>query len=225
MPAAPFTIVLLLLSLLLSTPLPSGNARVTPEEMLADPALEKRARDLSKNLRCRLSDQSIDDSDADLARDLRLEVRRLTDGETDRHPCRDPRNLRDYVLLNPPVSPATLILWTAPLAIIGGGVLLLIATRRRRGDGEPEGSAADTKDINSYAQPDNDAEKTVPDPSTTPDMARPAIPAKLALAFLSLAVGCSLLIYLALGRADLPDRPLADRAGRNRGHCEFCRAG
>ena len=86
MPAAPFTIVLLLLSLLLSAPLPSGSAHaVTPEEMLADPALEKRARDLSKNLRCLVcQNQSIDDSDADLARDLRLEVRRrLADGETD----------------------------------------------------------------------------------------------------------------------------------------------
>ena len=140
MPAAPFTIVLLLLSLLLSAPLPSGSAHaVTPEEMLADPALEKRARDLSKNLRCLVcQNQSIDDSDADLARDLRLEVRRrLTDGETDAAILATIRETYgDYVLLNPPVSPATLILWTAPLAIIAGGVLLLIACTafcRRRG--------------------------------------------------------------------------------------------
>lgn len=215
MPAAPFTIVLLLLSLLLSAPLPSGSAHaVTPEEMLADPALEKRARDLSKNLRCLVcQNQSIDDSDADLARDLRLEVRRrLTDGETDAAILAAIRETYgDYVLLNPPVSPATLILWTAPLAIIAGGVLLLIATRRRRGDGEADGSAADTMDTVSYAQSDDDSGQTMPDPSATPDMARPPLPTKLALALLSLAVGCSLLIYLALGRADLPDRPLADR--------------
>ena len=215
MPAAPFTIVLLLLSLLLSAPLPSGSAHaVTPEEMLADPALEKRARDLSKNLRCLVcQNQSIDDSDADLARDLRLEVRRrLTDGETDAAILAAIRETYgDYVLLNPPVSPATLILWTAPLAIIAGGVLLLIATRRRRVDGEADGSAADTMDTVSYAQSDDDSGQTMPDPSATPDMARPPLPTKLALALLSLAVGCSLLIYLALGRADLPDRPLADR--------------
>ena len=215
MPAAPFTIVLLLLSLLLSAPLPSGSAHaVTPEEMLADPALEKRARDLSKNLRCLVcQNQSIDDSDADLARDLRLEVRRrLTDGETDAAILAAIRETYgDYVLLNPPVSPATLILWTAPLAIFAGGVLLLIATRRRRDDGELEDGAADTMDISSYAQPDDDAGQTMPEPSATLDMARPAMPTKLALALLSLAVGCSLLIYLALGRADLPDRPLADR--------------
>ena len=215
MPAAPFTIVLLLLSLLLSAPLPSGNAHAdTPEEMLADPALEKRARDLSKNLRCLVcQNQSIDDSDADLARDLRLEVRsRLTDGETDAAILAAIRETYgDYVLLNPPVSPATLILWTAPLAIIAGGVLLLIATRRQRGDGEADGSAADTMDIVSYAQSDDNSGQTMPDPSATPDMARPPMPNKLALALLSLAVGCSLLIYLALGRADLPDRPLADR--------------
>ena len=215
MPSAPFTIVLLLLSLLLSAPLPSSSAHaVTPEEMLADPALEKRARDLSKNLRCLVcQNQSIDDSDADLARDLRLEVRRrLTDGETDAAILAAIRETYgDYVLLNPPLSPATLILWTAPLAIIAGGVLLLIATRRRRGDGEAESSAADTMDISSFAQPDDDVGQTMPDPLATPDMARPAMPTKLALALLSLAVGCSLLIYLALGRADLPDRPLADR--------------
>ena len=215
MPAAPFTIVLLLLSLLLSAPLPSGSAHaVTPEEMLADPALEKRARDLSKNLRCLVcQNQSIDDSDADLARDLRLEVRRqLTDGETDAAILAAIRETYgDYVLLNPPVSPATLILWTAPLAIIAGGVLLLIATRRRRDDGEADGSAADTMDTVLYAQSDDDTGQTMPDPSATSDMARPPLPTKLALALLSLAVGCSLLIYLALGRADLPDRPLADR--------------
>ena len=215
MPAAPFTIVLLLLSLLLSAPLPSGSAHaVTPEEMLADPALEKRARDLSKNLRCLVcQNQSIDDSDADLARDLRLEVRRrLTDGETDAAILAAIRETYgDYVLLNPPVSPATLILWIAPLAIIAGGVLLLIATRRRRGDSEADGSVADTMDIVSYAQPDDDAGQAMPDPSATPDMAHPPMPTKLARALLSLAVGCSLLIYLALGRADLPDRPLADR--------------
>ena len=67
----------------LSTPLPA--IAVTPEEMLADPALEERARTLSKQLRCLVcQNQSIDDSDADLARDLRVEVRRqLSTGSSD----------------------------------------------------------------------------------------------------------------------------------------------
>ena len=110
-PLHPVRLVLLGIALLLAAP-PAGFA-VTPEELLADQALESRARALSKQLRCLVcQNQSIDDSDADLARDLRIEVRRQLSGGASADQII--ANLRatygDYVLLNPPVSPGTYIL-------------------------------------------------------------------------------------------------------------------
>jgi cytochrome c-type biogenesis protein CcmH len=113
---------------------PTPAAALTPEEMLADPALEQRARDLSQGLRCLVcQNQSIDDSDAELARDLRTEVRRrLTAGESDADILDAIRDTYgDYVLLNPPISPSTWILWAAPVIILAGGALLVFAARRR----------------------------------------------------------------------------------------------
>ncbi len=97
-------------------------AGVEPDEMLADPAQEARARDLSAQLRCLVCrNESIDESDADLARDLRLLVReRIQLGESDDHVMAYIRDrYGDYVLLNPPFKSATLFLW-------GGPVLLFI---------------------------------------------------------------------------------------------------
>ena len=109
---------------------------VLPSERLADPALEARARALSQELRCLVcQNQSIDDSSADLAHDLRVLVReRLTAGDSDADVLRYlTSRYGDYVLLNPPVKPATWLLWFGPPALLViGGLALLLAQRRRR---------------------------------------------------------------------------------------------
>ncbi|WP_295559261.1 cytochrome c-type biogenesis protein [uncultured Hyphomicrobium sp.] len=101
---------------------------VTPQEVLPDKALEKRARDLSAGLRCLVcQNQSIDDSDAPLAHDLRVLVReRLTAGDSDQE-VRDFVVARygEFVLLKPPFSAATLLLWLMPLIALAGAVLIL----------------------------------------------------------------------------------------------------
>lgn len=109
---------------------------VRPDELLADPALEARARAISAELRCLVcQNQSIDDSDADLARDLRLLVReRLVAGDTDAE-ARDYIVARygEYVLLNPVIAPHTLLLWVAgPVVLAIGAVGVFLAARRRR---------------------------------------------------------------------------------------------
>ena len=100
---------------------------VEPSEILADPALEARARDLSKGLRCLVCrNQSIDDSDAELAKDLRVLVReRLVAGDTDEEILDYVRSrYGDYVLLKPPLNPATALLWFGgPILLIGGGIV------------------------------------------------------------------------------------------------------
>ncbi len=108
---------------------------VRPDEMLADPALEQRARALSQGLRwlvCR--NESIDDSDADLAHDLRVLLRvRLTAGDSDAQAV-DYIVARygEFVLLNPTTQGANLILWGAgPAALLAGAWLALSVTRRR----------------------------------------------------------------------------------------------
>jgi cytochrome c-type biogenesis protein CcmH len=111
---------------------------VQPDEILKDPAQEARARVLSKQLRCMVcQNQSIDDSDAPLARDLRILVReRLQAGDS------NPQVLEflvqrygEFVLLQPRLHWRTALLWlAAPLLLIGGGLaLFLLARRRSRG--------------------------------------------------------------------------------------------
>jgi cytochrome c-type biogenesis protein CcmH len=129
---------LVLATLLLATPV---MAATSPAEMLQDPALESRAREIGKELRCLVcQNQSIDDSDADLARDLRRLVRdRLITGDsneqilayvTDRY--------GDFVLLKPPVKPATWLLWFGPpLVLLAGGVLLVGYFRGRGPQPDP----------------------------------------------------------------------------------------
>ena len=109
---------------------------VRPDEMLADPALEARARAISEGLRCLVcQNQSIDDSDADLAHDLRVIVReRLTAGDSDDQ-VRAYLVARygEYVLLNPVIAPHTLLLWiAAPVALVIGGIAVFIGARRKR---------------------------------------------------------------------------------------------
>jgi cytochrome c-type biogenesis protein CcmH len=104
--------------------------------MLKDPALEARARHLSEELRCMVcQNQSIDDSEAPLAHDLRVLVRqRLEAGDSDRQVL-DYLVARygDFVLLRPPFKPETLLLWgLPPVALaIGLGALILMARRRK----------------------------------------------------------------------------------------------
>ena len=108
---------------------------VEPSEILSDPALESRARDLSKGLRCLVCrNQSIDDSDAELAKDLRVLVReRLVAGDTDAEILDYVRSrYGDYVLLKPPLNPATALLWFAgPILLIGGGIVAWRQIARR----------------------------------------------------------------------------------------------
>ena len=109
---------------------------ITAEEMLDNPALEERARNLSKQLRCLVcQNQSIDDSDADLARDLRREVRSQIAAGTSDGAIIDQLRAKygDYVLLNPPLDQATLFLWLSPLGFILLGGLIVMMARRQRG--------------------------------------------------------------------------------------------
>ncbi len=108
---------------------------VEPSEILSDPALESRARELSKGLRCLVCrNENIDESDADLAKDLRILVReRLVAGDTDQE-ILDYAQSRygDYVLLKPPLNAKTILLWFGgPILLIGGGIVAWrqIATR------------------------------------------------------------------------------------------------
>lgn len=109
---------------------------VNPDEILADPVLEARARSISENLRCLVcQNQSIDDSDADLARDLRVIVReRLTAGDTDAEAVQYiVDRYGEYVLLNPVVGPHTILLWiAAPVVLLIGGIAVFVGARRKR---------------------------------------------------------------------------------------------
>ena len=129
----------LLTETLLTTPRPA--LAVQPDEILTDPALEGRARTLSKELRCMVcQNQSIDDSYAPLARDLRLLVReRLNQGDSDRQVI-DFLVARygEFVLLKPRVALHTALLWFGPPALLCGGALALFFVARRRNRRGPD---------------------------------------------------------------------------------------
>jgi len=113
----------------------SAAYAVQPDEIMSDPAMETRARDLSRELRCMVcQNQSIDDSEAPLARDLRLLVReRIAAGDSDGQVI-DFLVARygEFVLLKPRLKPHTLLLWLLPpLALAGGGFALWTHSRRR----------------------------------------------------------------------------------------------
>jgi cytochrome c-type biogenesis protein CcmH len=132
---------LVLTLLLLATPV----AAVQPDEVLDDPALEARARALSKELRCVVCrSENIDDSNAAIARDLRLLVReRLLAGDTDAEVL-DFLTARygDYVLLNPRADGAGRVLWLAgPVLLLLGGLVAAAALHRRRAGPEQPLSA------------------------------------------------------------------------------------
>jgi cytochrome c-type biogenesis protein CcmH len=108
---------------------------VNPDEVLADPALEARARAISAELRCMVcQNQSIDDSNAELAKDLRLLVReRLTDGDTNEQVMNYiVSRYGEFVLLKPRFETKTILLWGAPLLLaVAGGLSLIVFARRR----------------------------------------------------------------------------------------------
>jgi len=127
---------LALIALLAALLAPAAALAVQPDEILKDSALEARARDLSRGLRCMVcQNQSIDDSDAPLARDLRLLVReRLTKGDSDSQVL-DFLVARygEFVLLKPPLELHTLLLWgLPPVALLAGMLALVVLARRRK---------------------------------------------------------------------------------------------
>ena len=113
----------------------SAAYAVQPDEIMSDPVNESRARDLSRELRCMVcQNQSIDDSEAPLARDLRLLVReRIAAGDSDAQVIDFlVERYGEFVLLKPRLNPHTLLLWLLPpLALAGGGLALWLHGRRR----------------------------------------------------------------------------------------------
>lgn len=122
----------LLLVVWMLFPAVSGFA-VQPDEILADAAQEKRAREISRQLRCMVCQgEDIDESAAGLARDLRLLVReRLQKGDTDAQVLAFVQaRYGDYVLMKPPLKPTTVLLWLTPLLFLGGGFYFLLRQLR-----------------------------------------------------------------------------------------------
>ena len=114
-------IFFLLLIIILAVTTASNNSyAVDPEEFLKDPKQELRARNISKNVRCLVcQNQSIDESSAPLARDMRMIVRnKITEGLTDKEIYKFLTDrYGDFILLNPPFKTSTLILWTSPFLL------------------------------------------------------------------------------------------------------------
>lgn len=114
---------------------------VQPDEVLKNPALERQAREISAELRCLVcQNQSIDDSDAPLARDLRLIVRERLQAGDSHGDVIDFVVARygEFILLRPRLSTKTYVLWIAPLLLLGGGLFLTYRLFRRE-----SGPAAD----------------------------------------------------------------------------------
>ena len=150
---------LALIAVLIATITPQISRAVTPDEILKDPALEMRARDLSRELRCMVcQNQSIDDSEAPVAKDLRVLVReRLTQGDSDRQVL-DYLVARygEFVLLKPPFELHTLLLWAvSPAVLLIGIITLFVVARRRRAviPPPPPLSAAEQQKLSSLVEP------------------------------------------------------------------------
>jgi cytochrome c-type biogenesis protein CcmH len=140
----------------------SAALAVEPSERLADPALEARARALSAELRCLVcQNQSIDDSSADLAHDLRVLIReRLPAGDTDAQVLQYMvRRYGDFILLKPPVQADTYLLWFGPFAVLAlgalGAALYLHRARRKREESPAPLSAEDRRNLDRLLAEDN----------------------------------------------------------------------
>jgi cytochrome c-type biogenesis protein CcmH len=117
---------------------------VQPDEVMKDPALEARARALSAELRCLVcQNQSIDDSEAPLARDIRLLIReRIKQGESnDAVRAYLVSRYGDFILLKPPFKPETLLLWLSPVVTLALGIAAALLARRRAPRSTPRLSA------------------------------------------------------------------------------------
>jgi len=128
-------IITVIMAMMLAIHGASPSLALTPEERLDDPKLEQRARDLSLQLRCLVcQNQSIDDSDAPFAQDMRRLIRRdIEAGKSDDDIIAFLRQrYGDYVLLNPPLTSSTYILWAAPFVILVLGLGIVFLSRRRQ---------------------------------------------------------------------------------------------
>ena len=185
-------------SLLLTVATPASA--LDAEEILDDPELESRARGLSLQLRCLVcQNQSIDDSDADLARDLRREVRtQLLNGKSDDDILTDLRNrYGDYILLEPPITRSTYLLWLAPWLIIVMALGLFWMYRRTPASPSPP------------LRDDEDRLAAMSEENTPLSNSPHLLMGSVALGSLILIV--SIGIYSLTGRPDLASQPLADR--------------
>ena len=153
---------LALIALLLALVAPTAALAVEPDEILKDPKLEARARILSEELRCMVcQNQSIDDSAAPLARDLRLLVReRLTKGDSDSQVLNYlVARYGEFVLLKPRFELQNLLLWgLPPFALVAGMIALFVTARRRRtADLQvPALSASEQKRVATLVEPQPD---------------------------------------------------------------------
>ena len=141
---------LILAALLLALPLPALS--VQPDEILDDPVLEQRARDLSAGLRCLVCrNESIDESNADLARDMRLLVReRLVEGDSDAEVLAFiTERYGEFVLLRPTTEGVNIILWVAaPVLFVITLISSLIYLRRRDRAPDPTGDGLTDEERN-----------------------------------------------------------------------------
>jgi cytochrome c-type biogenesis protein CcmH len=153
--------LLLALALLVSGP----AFAVEPDEILADPALEARAREISRDLRCLVcQNESIDDSNADLARDLRLLVReRLLAGDSDQQVMAYiAARYGDFVLLDPPVKPKTWALWFGPglLLLVAGTGVVHYLRRRQTASAPAPLDAAERKRLDALLRADDTSSRS-----------------------------------------------------------------
>lgn len=149
------------MALALALALPVTANAVEPDEILADPTLEARAREVGKELRCVVcQNQSIDDSNAELARDMRVLVReRIQAGDSnDQVIAYMVDRYGDFVLLDPPFKASTYVLWIGPGVIAVLGVFGVLAFFRRRQGAGGEG-ASDAAAPEAKAQPLSDEER------------------------------------------------------------------
>ena len=198
------------IAITLFSPLILKNAfAITAEEMLEDPVLEKRARTISAGLRCLVcQNQSIDDSDAELAIDLRKQVRDyLKQDMSDEAIFLALREkYGEFVLLSPPIQPATYLLWIAPLAILGIGILLMAnlffaAKKNNRGSLSQNNKSSGLEAVLPSSKKKKKSE-----------IGEAQIPAIIKITFPVFVLILSVAIYLGLGRPDLNDQPLAERS-------------
>ncbi|MGC6439550.1 MAG: cytochrome c-type biogenesis protein CcmH [Candidatus Puniceispirillaceae bacterium] len=191
-----------MLAMVFQLALMTGHASaISPEEQLGDPAQEARARALSQQLRCLVCEnQSIDESDADLAVDLRREVRALISaGQSDDAILSQLQNTYGaYILLKPPVLASTYLLWLSPIFLVlaAGGLFY----HWRRG---LSAQTTESADISEASTLDN----SLPPAESTVGMK----PTQLIL-FVGLIIGLTALLYSQLGRPDIAARPAAERA-------------